>query len=279
MPAIKMALVILAVAGLPPVLSAQSWESDAYDYNRAHRERRQERSDTVADGPEIKEPLFAMVLSLAEDDSLGRWTGQDFRDFAVATGRQTNLPLDALVSLERRRPRPTERKAWPGMKMDAVWEIILTQDMEPSMPYSILGYHPGTMRVTGHLRLAEANLGRVSFEVDEERHEVRDIRVFRVEEGNVALDVDGWLDALLGKKLDDAAVLAFVAGRGPRERVALAISVGRKGRPIYGEFNLREDKVQPHGRPVARGLSRSCRGLLLPGLEDATSHAWGKWMH
>jgi len=273
----RITCVILALHCLPAVAAAQDWDSETGDYNRAFEEGRQESGPEAPEGPEIREPLFAMVLSLAEADSLGRWTGQDVLDFAVATDRQTNLPLDNLVTFKRRRPRPVEKKAWPGMRVDAVWEITMTEDLDPSMPYSILGYHPGTMRITRRLRLAEAFFGQVSFEADGQRHEVHDIRVFRVEEGSVALDVDGWLDFLLGKKLDDAAVLAFVSGRTGEQRVALAISVGREGRSIYGEFDLRRDKVLPHGRPLARGLSRSCRGLLMQGLENVTSHTWGKW--
>ncbi len=265
---------VLALLCLPAGLRAQTWDSDAYDYGQVRLE--QEEDDGT--GPEIREPLFAMVLGLAEADSLGQWEGTDILEFAGATGRETNLPLENLVSFMRRRPRAQERAAWPGVRLEAVWEIELTGDLEPAMPYSILGYHPGTLRVTRHLQLAETYLGETRFSVDSENFVVRDIRIFRIQKGQVALDVDGWLDFLLGKKLDDAAVLAFLAGREPDGgRIALAVSVGREGRPIYGEFDLRQDKVLPNGRPAAMGLSRSCRGLIVQGLDDPTRHGWGKW--
>lgn len=267
--------VVLALLCLPMAAAAQNWiDDEEYDF---WQEKRDPEEASAEDGPEIREPLFAMVIELAENDSLGRWTGRDLLDYAQSTDRQTNLPLEKLVSLSRRRPTAADRTAWPGMKIDAIWDVTLAEDLKPPMPYSILGYHPGTLRVTREIRLAEAHLGRLQIRGEDGPVTVTDVLAFRIESGNLVLDVDGWLDFILGKKLDDAAVLAFVAGRVPGGRVSLAVSVGRDGRAIYGEFDLRQDKVLPHGRPVASGLSRACRGLILQGLHDAAGHGWGRW--
>ena len=131
------------------------------------------------------------------------------------------------------------------------------------MPYSILGYHPGSLRVARVLELAELAPLAFSLELpaddDAVRHvQVDSCRVFALEGGHVLLDADGWLDALLGAGLDDSWTLGFVTARTEGELVGLAVSLGRDGRRIYGEFDFRADKVLAHGRPLANALSRIC---------------------
>ena len=88
------------------------------------------------------------------------------------------------------------------------------------------------------------------------------VSVFALERGHVLLDADGWLDALLGAGLDDAWILGFVIGRQEGRLLGLGVSLGRKGRHIYGEFDFANDRVLAHGRPLASGLSRLSRKWL-----------------
>jgi hypothetical protein len=226
-----------------------------------------DREEETADGPEIREPLFAFLVGMAEADSLGRWTAADLAAYAAGVGRESRFPLDAVVAVVRTRPDP-RRAARYGAPLRAEWRIELTAGQDRPMPYSILGYHPGSLRITEVLELAE--LGPLALGLDlaggggSGRQDVSGLRIFALERGHVVLDVDGWLDALLGSGLDDSWTLGFVTARADGQLVGLAVSLGRDGRHIYGEFDFRRDKVLTHGRPVANALSRTSRAFLDP---------------
>ncbi len=222
-----------------------------------------------ADGPEIQEPFFDFLLGLVAADSTGHWSGRQLRAHATALGRESRFPLDELVSVSRERPDSTAVAGYPGVPVAAVWRITLTGPQDRPMPYSILGYHPGSLRLAGELVLIELAPGDLDLTLrqgdDIVHRTVTGVRVFALAEGYVVLDADGWLDALLGAGLDDAWTLGFVTGREEGRLLGLGVSVGRKGRQIYGEFDFADDEVLAHGRPLVSALSRRSRAWLNTG--------------
>ena len=124
--------------------------------------------------------------------------------------------------------------------------------------------------------MAEVHLGSVELTKEDGSVKVSDIQLFRLETGILILDVDGWLDALLGKRLDDAAMLGFVSAREDGRLIGLALSIGSKGRPIYGELDFQQDKVLANGRAVASALSAACRSIFILGMDDPVARAWGR---
>lgn len=266
-------LLILAVVFVMPVFAqaASEWEEDPFDFSTPKKAYSYD-----PDAPEINEPFFAMVLQWAAEDSLGIWTGEDVIAYAEAKGRPSKFPLEELVSFGRSRPSLSDQDIWPGMNVKAIWDIVLVGDLTPAMPYSILGYHPGTLRVSGKIRMAEVHLGAVQLHKVDGSVSVTDIQLFRLETGTLVLDVDGWLDALLGKRLDDSAMLGFVAAREDGRLIGLAVSIGNKGRNIYGELDFQQDKVLAHGRAVASALSAACRTFFVMGMDDPLARAWGR---
>jgi len=250
---------------------SEQWEEDPFNFSSLNKE---EPFDP--DGPEINEPFFAMVLQWAADDSLGTWSGDDVRAYAENLGRPSKFPLNDLVSFSRSRLDQQESDIWTGMSVKAIWDIELISDLDPAMPYSILGYHPGTLRISGKIRMTEVHLGAVELASVDGETKVTDIQLFRLEQGTLILDVDGWLDAILGKRLDDSAMLGFVAAREDGRQIGLAVSIGDKGRAIYGELDFQQDKVLANGRAVASALSAACRSIFVQGMEDPLTHAWGR---
>ncbi len=221
------------------------------------------------DGNRIVEPVFAFLVKLAEGDSLGVWTGEDVSRFASGLGEKSRFPLEELVSIRRQRPSPAERLRWPGVRVEAHWDLDLKSDLDRPMPYDILGYHPGSLLVSRHLELVELYSGSrtLGFRADgrEEKAVFTDIRVFALTRGHLVLDADGFVDALLGSALDDSWTVGLVIAREKMHRVGLGISLGRKNRKIYGEFDFAHDKVLAHGRPAMSALSACCRQWLDPG--------------
>jgi len=219
-----------------------------------------------ASGPEIREPFFEFLLGMVEEDSLGVWSGEELRAHAEALGRPSRFPLDEVVSLSRTRPDKRTSSRYEGALVRAVWTLVMNGSQDHPMPYSILGYHPGSLRVGGVLVLSE--LGPADIQVtyqDDDRQVTRqmtEVRIFPLEKGHVVLDADGFLDALLGSSLDDAWTLGFVIGREDGKLVGLGVSLGRDDRRIFGEFDFSRDKVLANGRRPMSALSRASRRWL-----------------
>lgn len=216
---------------------------------------------------QVKEPLFAFVLSMVAADSLGSWTAADLADFAAAWGEKTDFPLDQLVSIAREDVPPASRLRRDDTVSRRRLVITLREArLDFPMPYSILGYHPGTVVVKSPLIFDEWALGSRTIEVRAEggtrRYPVDALTVFQVRGGANYLDVDAWLDNLLGDAVDDAWTVAFAVAWDDARLVGFGISTGRKGRRIHGELNFRTGEVEMHGRPVIRGLAAHVRDWL-----------------
>ncbi|MCP4573115.1 MAG: hypothetical protein GY838_12230 [bacterium] len=235
-------------------------------------------TDEAALRREVAEPVFAFVFRLVEADSLGQWTGEDLQGFADTWTRPSDFPLELLASFRREAVPPTEQVASGGYICDRRIILTLTTErLDMPMPYSVLGYHPGTLGFGSPLVIREWRLGERQLRVrtgDGSRKEtVRGLTVFQVVDGWTVLDVDAWLDKLLGKQLDDAAVLGFAACRARGRILGVGVNTGRKGRFIYGELDFEHSTVATHGRPLARALASHTRRWTTPDDGDRAG-AW-----
>jgi hypothetical protein len=156
--------------------------------------------------------------------------------------------------------------------------ITISLDMprlDMPMPYSILGYHPGTLSFGSPVVVREWRLGERQVTVREEdgsrRATLQGLVVFEIVSGWTVLDVDGWLDTLLGRKLDDAATVGFAAARGDERIIGVGNSIGREGRFIFGELDFREGTVAPHGQPLARAVAGIVRRISDPPSDRRTA--------
>jgi hypothetical protein len=144
------------------------------------------------------------------------------------------------------------------------------------LPYSILGYHPGDFRGSRRLVFSEVHAGNLALTGLQPPEFVSDVILFRLDEGHLLLDVDGLVDRLLGKALDDAATVGFVLARHDTRLLGLAVSLGRDGRRINGEFDFRRTRCCPTAAPgqgSERGLPPSHAGELY---RPAAGHLGGQ---
>ncbi|MBU0740778.1 hypothetical protein KJ554_00340 [bacterium] len=221
--------------------------------------------NVYADGPEIRDPFFEFVTRIVENDSLGVWSRDDLSAYVAASGRPTKLPIDRVVAFSRLGDGKTSRR---------VVRLELDGDLELPLPYSILGYHPGTLFVSHVVVATEIDLHDAMLRVpDDQGRTVRfwasGMKALVLGEGYVVLDVDGLVDRLLGGKLDDTWMEGFLLARvrdapvpGDDGLNGLALGRSREGRPLSGSFDFRRDKVLPNNRPVARALALYARRLV-----------------
>ena len=228
---------------------------------------------------EATEPLFAFLLSLVNGDSLGAWSGDDVAAYAAARGQVSKFPIEVVESIRRRRPQQDESARWPDTELRAMWEIRLVESLDRPMPYSILGYHPGSLRVSRELLLSELALGNKTFFVDGEGgpqgRRLGAVRALRLDRGSVILDADSLPDFVLGGNLDDAWTVGFAVAREGATQVGLAVSVKRDGGPIFGQFDFEQDRIMKSGSPLGSQLSAYCRGWFnRPG--SAPPRTWAE---
>ncbi|MBE0565082.1 MAG: hypothetical protein IH621_03930 [Krumholzibacteria bacterium] len=209
---------------------------------------------------QVKEPVFAWVLALVEADSLGTWAADDVQAFAAGWDHPSVFPLAKLVSLRREALPDSARIEREGLVCDR--RVVIELDaprLDMPMPYSILGYRPGKLSFGSPLVAQEWRVGErevlVRGRQEARRARVEGLVVFAIVSGWTVLDVDGWLDSLLGDKLDDSATVGFAAARGEGRLLGVANSIGRDGRFIFGEMDFRAGTIAPHGRPLARAMA------------------------
>ncbi|MFN2371302.1 MAG: hypothetical protein ABR506_09130 [Candidatus Krumholzibacteriia bacterium] len=213
---------------------------------------------------QVKEPVFAWIFSLVEADSLGAWTPADVQAFADAWDHPSDFPLDKLVSVRREALPDSAQTIRDGLVCDrrVVVELAAPR-LEMPMPYAILGYHPGTLSFGSPLVAREWRAGTWAVDVRSgggtRRSGVEGLVVFEIVTGWTVLDVDGWLDSLLGGKLDDSATVGLAVARGGGRLLGVGNSIGREGRFIFGEMDFRAGTIAPHGRPLARAMAGLAR--------------------
>ena len=93
---------------------------------------------------------------------------------------------------------------------------------------------------------------------------VTNVRVLRLDAGWFTLDVDAWLDALLGGLLDDYWTCGFVLARHDGRPLEVTLLANHDGGDDYGEFDLGHDRIVAHPEAVARGLSLLARPWVAP---------------
>jgi hypothetical protein len=259
---------LLALCLAAPMTGSFGVGTAAPDRDVPGRARRADGVVVAAASPEVRDPLFELLIGIAEGDSLGVWETPALAARVTVSGRPTHLPLDRIRRVERRAVIDSASAESGGLRPTRRWRLSLDEDLAFPMPYSILGYHPGTLRFSREIVLSEWRLGAANLRLardDSARvFPYAGIVCWRLDAGWLVLDADGWVDRLLGSALDDSWTEGLALGRLDGRLVGLALGVNRDLRRLMGEFDFREDKVFPNGRPAARVLTGFCRSFVAP---------------
>ena len=192
----------------------------------------------------VKDPVFSILLGLVGAERHGVLRGERLDREVRARGGSERFLYHKIAWLSR---RPTE----PGA---AEVQVQFLGPLELPFPYSILGYHPGSVRASVSCRLREWYVGDAELGVRGGRF--TDVRLFSLEEGEVLVDVDGWLDLLAGDALDDARLTGLALLRhGPR-RYGIAFGYNKKGEGRAGVLDFGLDEVLMPPPSVLKGVVR-----------------------
>jgi hypothetical protein len=217
--------------------------------------------------PGVRDPALAFLAGLLRSDVLDTLAGADIRQAASRRDESTLIPLRLLDRMGR---------GSAGKEGERVVTFWLTRDGKVAAPYSLLGYHPGSVLIAQRVVLHEWKVGRVvitergkgSFVLDE-------CYLWAVEEGAVAIDIDGFVDNLLGGAVDDMRVttLAFFSLDAVRYAMAMGYNAQEQGRS--GALNLAKNELEfPSSwklKSAGKLLRRKAEGLRAAGEATAGS--------
>jgi hypothetical protein len=216
----------------------------------------------------VRDPVLELLFTITEDDSLGTWDGAAIARYAAASGRPSRLPMGEVVRITRRHATAAEAEQRCGVSVTRVWELELAHALRMPLPYSFLGYHPGTLAASRTFVLSEWRLDdrtlRGVVDGGPATTGATDAWVLRLDTGWFMLDVDAWLDALLGGLLDDYWVCGYVFARHEGRPLEISLLEKRDGKDDYGQFDLGHDRIVAHPDSVARGLSLLTRPWVAP---------------
>ena len=231
--------------------------------------------ESVLPAPGVTDPVFAYLVGLIDADLHGTVDEEILQGAVERAGTESNLPYRELETLSR---TPID-----GFQKSTV-EAIFDAPLRLPIPYSILGYHPGSVRGSREVLFREYDLGSFSFHVgkspDEKLVRLTNVRLFGLLEGEMRIDIHGWIDRLLGGRLDDTRITGLVLFGHKGERWGMAIGYNREWKGRSGVLSLRENKItfpNPEDMSTAAWRLRRVLESYEPSLRPDSLQANGGW--
>jgi hypothetical protein len=207
-----------------------------------------ERQDPLPVERSVKDPVFAILIGLLDSEGYGQLTRERLEEEIRRLRAKTRLPYQKVAWVSR-------RALEPGRTAEVTLQF--RGPFKASVPYSILGYHPGHVEAAPACRFREWYLGEVTLGARAARFD--GVRLFALEEGRLFVDIDGWLDFLAGRALDDTCVTGLALLRQGERRFGLAFGVNKEGHLRSGVLDFRSDKVLFPAPPELKGVAGELR--------------------
>jgi len=220
-------------------------------------------ADDVADG------VFALIFGILERDVEAVITGPQLQEMLQRTGRESSVPPELITLVERAH----------DLRGPQVWvRALFTEALRVAVPYSILGYHPGRLASSQSIIALEWRYSRLT--LPDPRHaraaplELTDVTLWGVVSGEILIDIDGWLDFLLGSKLDDTRVVGLADFRLGGKRFGMALGYNREGEPRSGALDLAENEIRFPSPPEIKAVARHLRARVVRRLAEMGLPVW-----
>jgi hypothetical protein len=189
---------------------------------------------------EVRDTFFAWLVGVVDAGRDATIDNAGLRDILTEFRSSIALPFDRIVEVRH-------RTLFGGAR--GTLSIEFDGEIDIPVPFSVLWYHPGSLSSTRTLRFDERRFTAVPAG----RDTASPVYAFRLVEGTMTIDVDAWLDVLLGNVVDDLSVrlVAIVRWRGSWR--CLLGGTGREDRRIIAAFDLARNTIT---FPVPKELVR-----------------------
>jgi hypothetical protein len=188
---------------------------------------------------EVRDTFFAWLLGIITAGLDAELDNATLRQALTEFHFTVDLPFDRISVVRHIAPRSTAGSM----------AIVFDAALSVPVPFAILWYHPGSIRASEAVSFAETRIERASAGGEE----VGPVYLFRLEQGEVAVDVDDWIDLLFGSLIDDVSVRLVAVVRYRGAWCCLLGGTGREGKRFVAEFDFTRNVIQ---YPVPAALIR-----------------------
>lgn len=260
------ALLLLLFLGIgraerPPAIAREAPEDLA-------RVERLPIPETPVLAPDVKDPVFSFMVGLLDRNLYGAVERAHFERAIEVAGRSSRIPCE-FIRLVRRAP---------GRRGFNWVSTSFTEALKVPVPYSILGYHPGSLLSSQDLLFAEWHMAGTHVNnplaTGPPYFELLDVALWGVVEGELRMDIDRWLDFMLGGKLDDTEIIGLALFRFRGVRYALALGFNDEGRGRSGALDLVKDEILYPNAKELKVIARDLRGRIIARLAKRGVIAW-----
>lgn len=184
---------------------------------------------------EVKDRFFSYLIGLVQVDTCGVLDADDLKEILEDFRGETSIPFEIIKDISR----GCNDAAGPKEV-----SIRFNEELKTPVPYSILGYHPGSVRASSTVRFYEWEIPYKTLRWSRmDPIDLSCIYVFGIYEGWAVVDIDAWLDALLGGLLDDTRIVTLVLFKYDGDWHGLAAGYGPSGEGRSGLFNFSENRI------------------------------------
>lgn len=210
---------------------------------------------------DVTDGVFGYLIGLVDDNRYGVVSVAHIDQVLQALHRPSRVPIEVIESFTRAR----------GESLQESWvEVRFAGPLKVPVPYDILGYHPGSLASTPAVVVREWRVGhlQIPFAGPPEPGllTVDDLTLWGVVEGEIEIDIDGWVDALLGSRLDDTRVVGLAVFRFQDARYAMALGYSPAGEPRSGSLDLRRDEIRFPSSEELKAIARNLRSRIIERL-------------
>ena len=183
----------------------------------------------------VSDRFYSYLIGLIDANICGvvddRQISKVLRDYK---GR-TSIPFEEIKEIKR--------ECVSGSTVRDV-SITFKRNLRTPVPYSILGYHPGSVTANRKVSFLEWYIPSKKIILSlTESIELSQVFVFGVYEGWAIVDIDAWIEKLFGGLLDDTRIVVIVLFKYKDEWHGLAAGYDRSGNGRSGIFNFRTNKI------------------------------------
>ena len=184
---------------------------------------------------QVPDRFYDYLIGLVEANTCGVIDSRKLDEVLHGFKGRTSIPFEKIKEIRR--------QCAAGASVRDV-SIVFNGDLEAPVPYSVLGYHPGAVRASETVGFLEWHMPSDRIWVSaNESLEVSDVFVFGLYDGWAVVDIDSWVDRMLGQYLDDTRIVVMALFRYNGEWHGMAAGYGRSGEGRSGIFNFHTNKI------------------------------------
>lgn len=183
----------------------------------------------------VKDPFYRYLIGLINADICGKVDSDILSSVLSKYRAKTSIPFELIEQISR---------SCESSEAPCQVSISFKGNLKASVPYSILGYHPGSVRASEVVDFIEWRIPKKTIWLGENRHvDLTDIHLFAPRQGWAIIDIDAWIEKVTFGLIDDTRIVGLGLFRYKGEWYGLATGYDPQGNGRSGIFSFSENKI------------------------------------